>query len=126
MKKSEFSQWELNQSICICTAVNSLMPIATTSCKQPPPVSDHFQSNSFVSQSNTFSKLFYKRPLLKFLGYCVICTPLSRYTSRHIDRHSTNVSVNISTEMPYDKIHKPWAIVHDLLCMLHYFVMHQE
>ena len=40
----------------IFTTVNSLMPIATTSCKQPPPLSDHFQSNSFVSQSNTFSK----------------------------------------------------------------------
>ena len=35
---------------------NGQLPHATTSCKQPPPVSDHFQSNSFVSQSNTFSK----------------------------------------------------------------------
>ena len=31
--------------------VNSL--IATTSRKRPPPVSDHFVKNRFVSQSNT-------------------------------------------------------------------------
>ena len=34
--------------------VNSL--IATTSRKRPPPVSDHFTNNPFVSQSNTVSK----------------------------------------------------------------------
>ena len=35
--------------------VNSLL--ATTSRKRPPPVSDHFVSNHFVSQSNTVSKI---------------------------------------------------------------------
>ena len=34
--------------------VNS--PIATTSHEQPPPVSDHFVNNCFVSLSNTASK----------------------------------------------------------------------
>ena len=34
--------------------VNSL--IATTSRKRPPPVSDHFVNNRFVSQSSTVSK----------------------------------------------------------------------
>ena len=33
------------------TTVNSL--IATTSRERPPPLSDHFENNRFVSQSNT-------------------------------------------------------------------------
>ena len=36
------------------TTVNSLL--ATTSRKRPPPVSDHFVNNRFVSQSNTVLK----------------------------------------------------------------------
>ena len=40
---------------------NSSLPnslLATTSPKRPPPVSDHFANNRFVSQSNTASKSF--------------------------------------------------------------------
>ena len=45
---------------------NSLL---ASTCKRPPPVSDHFVNNHFVShdQSNTVSKTLFKRPLLKFL-----------------------------------------------------------
>ena len=34
--------------------VNSL--IVTTSCKRPPPISNHFVNNCFVSQLNTVSR----------------------------------------------------------------------
>ena len=49
----------------IINTVNSLQ--ATTSREQPPPVSNHFAKNRFVSQSNTVQKLSRKRPLFKFL-----------------------------------------------------------
>ena len=44
----------LNTVLNEIITVNSL--IATTSRKRPPPVSDHFTNNRFVSQSNTVSK----------------------------------------------------------------------
>ena len=42
-------------SRCFST-VNSFR--ATTSRKRPPPVSDHFVNNRFVSQSNNVTKTF--------------------------------------------------------------------
>ena len=38
----------------VFSTVNTL--IVTTSCKRPPPVSDHFVNNCFVPQLNTVSR----------------------------------------------------------------------
>ena len=50
------------------TTVNSL--IVTTFRKRPPPVSDHFKNNRFVSQSNTVSNTTPKLALFQISCYC--------------------------------------------------------